>query len=286
MKANTKWRALLLRSDLFKLEDKKLFDSTLDLENNIVSHILRIYGYVKIKNFAKAKRIVENLIKQDPKAFIFQNIGLDLPESEKKLIFSNLNKIFTYLEDNFIKDYFSILTIYFSYFVPKEFVQDFNDEHSIDYSKQSIRKMINSPLFGLRAPGAWMPILIKRVNAKEIKQYLAKVADAFEDDIRSILWIFEFYVDKNKKIRKSVTMNIVDLMKKEDFYSSELAYSLASNTSLIAQLGNSETNKSLPNFRVKRSRYKNFIKKKRYTALSIFNLLGLGDSDPRYNDFH
>lgn len=273
----------ILSKKLTEWESKRLYKESLLLGDNLFEKLIKIYAAVRVGANASSKRIIEELILTDPKIFYINNIFIKDKEA-KEVIIKKIYEVMNFLREKSSASYFSILATYISNFVPDNIKKDFDSEYDVDFSKQTIRELISSPNFGYRAPGAWVPQLITKVTKTEFKEYLEKVVLYNKRNLNKILWLFEFYMDKDEQVRKKIVEEVVSLLKKDDFYSFELSSSLMNNESLYALLEKNKKTNSIPNFRVRRSHLLKFLNDKKYSSYAVFKLMGLGDIQRDYID--
>lgn len=264
-------------------ESKQLYKESLLLGNNLFERLIKIYAAVRVGASASSKSIIEELVLTDPKVFYVNSI-LAKDKESKEVIIQKIYEIMNFLREKSPANYFSILATYISNFVPEKIKKDFDSEYDVDFSKQTIRELISSPNFGYRAPGAWIPQLITKVTKTEFKEYLEKVVVYNKRNLKKILWIFEFYMDKDEKIRKQIVEEVVGILNKDDFYSFELSNSLMNNQSLYSLLEKNKKTGSIPNFRVRRSHLLKFLNDNKYSRYAVFKLMGLGDLQNNYID--
>lgn len=229
----------------------------------------------------RVKKNIENLIVIDPKNYIFNN-QYSLDEKERELIYEKFKEIFSFLREKIREDYFFVLATYYSNLLPDKMKKDFDDEFDVDFSKQQIRERINSPLFGLRAPGAWIPLLVKRASAKEMREYLKKVFSIHNRKISEVFWLSEYFIDSSKETREEFKRIFLDYLKNNDVYSAELINSLVSNEGFLGMI--EEHKKNIPNFRIRRQ---NLIKQLTTVSMKdyiVYELIGLGDMNIKYFD--
>lgn len=291
-KSKNEWFKFYYNDEIFKNESKiknpyitfpKILDELKSQNDHFISKLLEAYIYLRMHNRGKASEVIIQMLKLDPHKSSFYNLNLNKKQREKVLDrLDTILDLFSHKIKN--TNLFETLVLYTTQYLPTNDARRISLRYSINYSLNTIRGKVKSPLYGIRLPGLWFPILYRRSNISEAKKYLltSNIYENLEKNIIDDFWIFEFYFPKNKQKREVIYDSFIHLEKSQTSYRRDLYFRLLENLEFKQYLTRKDKKFKKPIILAKRKLYKDLLSKGIAVQYSLYKLIQLGDFDMNY----
>ncbi|MBL6990834.1 MAG: hypothetical protein ISR65_13700 [Bacteriovoracaceae bacterium] len=252
-------------------------------EATFMGLLLKALIALQIDNFGLAQKHINNLIYSDTEEIIFQIQRHYFKSQEDfKRFYQNLLSATEYIEKKLKNTMlFKLYITHLASLFHHDQLISISQQYAIDWSLNTIRKILKSKNYGLKYPGLWYKILIKKAQIAEVLKF---IEDALTPSLiskmhNSLFPIVQDYLTAHTQKRNAIFTRITSLIHSQKNYDNYILLQLLKNNTVKQFVIKKRPALNRTSFQLERQFYRDTMSQGKALEFSLYNLIKLGDHD-------